>query len=362
MFVSYLSLMDFRSYKSLELKLNTGTHIFLGENGEGKTNIAESIMYLALLSSHRVSSTAPLIKLGAEKAYIRAKIEDGSQSSIIELEINNGKANRAKLNQNPVRSQREIAGIVKAICFSPEDLDLVRGDPQERRQLLDHLIVQHSPRISAVLSDYERALKQRNSLLKARAPQSSLEPWDEHLAHFGSELLAARIAMVDSLQPYFAASYSSISKKKNAHFTYKSSIENATSDINENKSLFKSRLKEVQNQERERGISLIGPHRDDLLLFLGDQPVKGYASHGESWSIALSLRLASYELLKAEDESPILILDDVFSELDSQRREQLSYVASSAEQTIITVAVPNDLPTEISGNRYRVAIGNVTSI
>ena len=168
--------------------------------------------------------------------------------------------------------------------------------------------------------------------------------------------------MVDSLQPYFAASYSSISKKKNAHFTYKSSIENATSDINENKSLFKSRLKEVQNQERERGISLIGPHRDDLLLFLGDQPVKGYASHGESWSIALSLRLASYELLKAEDESPILILDDVFSELDSQRREQLSFVATNAEQTIITVAVPNDLPTEISGNRYRVTTGTVTSI
>ena len=203
MFVSYLSLMDFRSYKSLELKLNTGTHIFLGENGEGKTNIAESIMYLALLSSHRVSSTTPLIKLGAEKAYIRAKIEDGSQSSIIELEINNGRANRAKLNQNPVRSQREIAGIVKAICFSPEDLEIVKGDPSTRRNFLDQLLIQFSPRLAGVLSDYDRVLRQRNTLLKTSrnlpkesAGLSTLDAWDEQLVELGSEIILQRIMLV----------------------------------------------------------------------------------------------------------------------------------------------------------------------
>ena len=360
MFVSYLSLLDFRSYKNLELELNRGPHIFLGDNGEGKTNIAEALMFLALLSSHRVSTTAPLIRLGAEKAYLRAKIEDENQTSTIELEINNGRANRAKLNHNPVRSQREVAGIVKAICFSPEDLDLVRGDPQERRQFLDHLIVQHSPRMSAVIADFERALKQRNSLLKARAPQGSLEPWDEHLANFGSQVLAARIAMVESLLPLFASSYKTISQKKSATIAYKTSLEGASTNIENNQKLIANKIKEVHHQERERGVTLVGPHRDDLLLNLGEQPVKGYASHGESWSVALSLRLASYERLLTQGAKPILILDDVFSELDEERRIRLTEVASSAEQTIITVAVANDLPPELQGSRYRVAAGKVS--
>jgi DNA replication and repair protein RecF len=216
--------------------------------------------------------------------------------------------------------------------------------------------------MSGVIADYERALKQRNSLLKARAPQSSLEPWDEHLAHFGSEVLAARVAMIESLRPFFTSSYASISKKKSAHFSYKSTIEGATKSSSENKIAFIQRMKELQNQERERGLSLVGPHRDDLLLFLGDQPVKGYASHGESWSIALSLRLASYQLLQAENEKPILILDDVFSELDEERRERLTEVIETAEQTIITVAVNNDLPREIIGKRYRVTSGQVTPL
>ena len=362
MFINQLDLTDFRSYSTLELPLNNNTHIFLGENGEGKTNIIEAVMFLALLSSHRTSTTAPLIKLGKERAYIRTKITEENRTISIEIEINNGRANRVKVNQNPVRSQREIAGIVKAICFSPEDLDLVRGDPSERRTFLDHLIVQKNPRLSAVITDFDRALKQRNSLLKARAPQSSLEPWDGHLINFGSELLAARLNMVESLIPYFQSSYNSISSKKKVGLGYKSSIEGATTNTETNRTLFTESLSKIRNQERERGLSLIGPHRDDLLLNLEDQPVKGYASHGESWSVALSLRLASFYLMRAEGAKPILILDDVFSELDERRRESLAKITKEAEQSLITVAVANDLPKEIVGERYLVTSGKVSKL
>lgn len=360
--ISHLSLQDFRSYKNLELPLNEGTHIFIGENGEGKTNIVEAIMYLALLSSHRISTDAPLIKLGAERGYIRAKVSDQDRDTLIELEINNGKANRAKVNQNPVRSQRAISGIVKAICFSPEDLDLVRGDPSERRSFLDHLLIQRNPRLGGVISDYEKALKQRNTLLKARAPESTLAPWNEHLANFGGEIIAARLKLIRELIPHLMNSYENISVKKQPSLEYKSNLDNLTEDKEDNKSEILRKIEEVGFQERERGVSLVGPHRDDLLLNLGEHPVKGFASHGESWSIALSLRLASYQLLKADGDNPILILDDVFSELDEKRRERLVALTNTAEQTLITVAVANDLPSELTGIRYQVANGLVTPL
>lgn len=360
--ICHLSLQDFRSYKNLELPLNEGTHIFIGENGEGKTNIVEAIMYLALLSSHRISTDAPLIKLGAERGYIRAKVSDQDRDTLIELEINNGKANRAKVNQNPVRSQRAISGIVKAICFSPEDLDLVRGDPSERRSFLDHLLIQRNPRLGGVISDYEKALKQRNTLLKARAPESTLAPWNEHLANFGGEIIAARLKLIRELIPHLMNSYENISVKKQPSLEYKSNLDNLTEDKEDNKSEILRKIEEVGFQERERGVSLVGPHRDDLLLNLGEHPVKGFASHGESWSIALSLRLASYQLLKADGDNPILILDDVFSELDEKRRERLVALTNTAEQTLITVAVANDLPSELTGSRYQVANGLVTAL
>ena len=360
--ISHLSLQDFRSYKNLELPLNEGTHIFIGENGEGKTNIVEAIMYLALLSSHRISTDAPLIKLGAERGYVRAKVSDQDRDTLIELEINNGKANRAKVNQNPVRSQRAISGIVKAICFSPEDLDLVRGDPSERRSFLDHLLIQRNPRLGGVISDYEKALKQRNTLLKARAPESTLAPWNEHLANFGGEIIAARLKLIRELIPHLMNSYENISVKKQPSLEYKSILDNLTEDKEDNKSEILRKIEEVGFQERERGVSLVGPHRDDLLLNLGEHPVKGFASHGESWSIALSLRLASYQLLKADGDNPILILDDVFSELDEKRRERLVALTNTAEQTLITVAVANDLPSELTGSRYQVANGLVTAL
>jgi DNA replication and repair protein RecF len=362
MHLTHLSLNNFRSYSTLELPLSEKTHIFVGENGEGKTNVVEAIMYLALLSSHRVSSNSPLIKLGAEKAIIRARIKNESRESLIELEINEGKANRARLNQNPLRSQRALLGELKGVCFSPEDLDIVRGDPSERRKLLDHILVQRNPRLGGVIADYEKALKQRNALLKARANDSSLHPWDEHLANFGGEIIAARQSLISDLTPHLESAYNNISKKKTPTISYKSNILNPTKDKEENKRTILEKIFEVRNQERERGITLVGPHRDDLLINLGEHPVKGFASHGESWSIALSLKLASYQLLCADGDSPILILDDVFSELDESRRESLSELTSVAEQTLITVAVSNDLPKGILGARYKVKNGEVQKL
>ena len=362
MFVSHLSLTDFRSYSNLELSFKPGQNIFIGENGEGKTNIIESLMYLALLSSHRISSDQPLVKLGAERAYIRAKVESVERTTLVELEINASKANRAKVNQNPVRSQRELTGIAKCICFSPEDLDLVRGDPSERRSFLDQLLIQRSPRLAGVISDYERALKQRNSLLKSRAPQSSLSPWDEHLAVFGGEVIAGRLKLIAEIEPLFQTVYKNLSEKKVARLGYKSSVAGADTDKEENKKKILSTITEISAQERDRGVSLIGPHRDDLLLNLGDHPVKGYASHGESWSIALALRLASYQLFINDGDKPILILDDVFSELDENRREKLINISQSAEQTFITVAVENDLPPSIKGAKFKVTSGKVATV
>jgi DNA replication and repair protein RecF len=362
MFVSHLSLTDFRSYSNLQLSFKPGHNIFIGENGDGKTNIIESLMYLALLSSHRISSDQPLVKLGCERAYVRAKVESDKRTTLVELEINATKANRAKVNQNPVRSQKELSGIAKCICFSPEDLDLVRGDPSERRSFLDQLLVQKSPRLVGVINNYERALKQRNSLLKSRAPQSSLTPWDEHLANFGGEIIAERLKLISEIEPLFQEAYKKLSEKKMVKLVYKSSVVNADTNREENIANILTAILEISLQERERGISLIGPHRDDLLLKLGDQPVKGYASHGESWSIALALRLASYQLFTNSSEKPILILDDVFSELDESRREKLIEVSQSAEQTFITIAVENDLPKSIKGARFRVTMGNVVAL
>ena len=362
MFISNLSLTTFRSYKNLDLELTPGISIFIGKNGEGKTNIIESILYLSFLSSHRVSSDQPLVQLGNPAAYIRAKTQLPDREVLVELEINSEKANRARINQNPVRSQKEIFGIVQAIYFSPEDLDLVRGDPSERRKFIDQLLILRSPRLAGVISDYERAVRQRNSLLKSRAGTESLAAWDEQVANFGGEVIAARLQALRDFEPIFQEIYKDISSEKPAFINYKSSIEEPTLNQSENTSKILERMKSTRAAEIERGLTLTGPHRDDLLLNLGDHLVKGYASHGESWSIALSLKLATYKLLEKDGLKPILILDDVFSELDEERRIHLIKLANSAEQTFITVAVENDLPKKLSGNRFHVKSGQVTKI
>ena len=362
MHLSHLSLKNYRSYTELELPLEKGISIFIGRNGEGKTNIVEAILYLAFLSSHRTSSDQPLVQLGSSSAYVRGKVDNGEREILVELEINAEKANRARVNQNPVRSQKELYGILQAIYFSPEDLDLVRGDPSERRRFIDQLLILRSPRMAGVISDYERALRQRNSLLKSRSNLSSLESWDQQMASYGGEIVAARITTLNELTPIFTGVYKEISPEKSAFITYKSSIESASAIPHENTERMIHKFSEVRNQEIDRGLTLVGPHRDDLLLMLGDHFVKGYASHGESWSIALSLKLASYQLLQDDGLKPILILDDVFSELDEERRHRLITLANSAEQTFITVAVQSDLPPELTGKFFAVKSGSVKSL
>ncbi len=359
MHLSHLSLKNFRSYSDLELPLNPGITVFLGRNGEGKTNIVEAILYLSFLTSHRTSNDQPLVKLGESAAYIRAKAKHPEREVLVELEINSDKANRARINQNSTRSQKEIYGLVQCIYFSPEDMDLVRGDPSERRKFIDQIIVLRSPRLAGVISDYERALKQRNTLLKTRASYAALEPWDNHVAQFGAELIAARITLLKEFNPVFTDTYKVISDSKAATITYKSSIDNPTENTEENFHKILSKINENKRQELDRGLTLVGPHRDDLLIHLGDHLVKGYASHGESWSIALSLKFAAYKLLVIEGSRPILILDDVFSELDEERRAQLVDLAQSAEQTLITVAVEGDLPKDLSGTTFYVRNGSV---
>jgi len=360
--ITNLNLTNYRSYTTLDLSLDPGVSIFVGKNGEGKTNIAEAVLYLTFLSSHRASGNTPLIKLGNQSAYIRAKVKYPEREILVELEINSDKANRAKVNQNQVRSQKEIFGIVQTIYFSPEDLDIVRGDPSERRRFIDQLLTLRSPRIAGVISDYERAVKQRNSLLKTRASTDALNPWDKQVAELGGELITLRMLALDELKPIFNQVYKDISDTKPAEIVYKSSIENPSLNQDENSEKIMERLVNNRGAELDRGLTLTGPHRDDLLLILGDHLVKGYASHGESWSIALSLKLATYNLLKSDGLSPILILDDVFSELDEERRERLAEIAKGADQTIITVAVENDLPKSITGTKYLVRAGAVSKL
>jgi DNA replication and repair protein RecF len=357
--INKLALTNFRSYNSLELELQPGVITFIGDNGSGKTNIAESLIYLAFLSSHRVSNNVPLISLGNQQTIIRAEVQREDRTLQIDLEINASKANRARINGNSTRSQREILGAIQIVYFSPEDLDLVRGEPGTRRDFLDRLLITRTPRLAGVIADYERVVKQRNALLKTRTSAAALAPWNEQLIKLGAELTAERIALIEALNPHVAQNYANLNEVKPASISYKCSTEGVTKDVDRNITVLTARLDEVAYQEIERGVSLIGPHRDDLHLQLGDFPAKGYASHGESWSMAISLRIGSFNLLKSEGASPILILDDVFAELDISRRIQLMSATKLAEQTFITAAVESDLPTELLTQKYYVTPGVV---
>ena len=362
MYLKRLTLENYRSYENLTLTLNPGVTTFLGRNGVGKTNIVEAILYLTYLSSHRTSTDFALIKLGQSNAYIRAIAAHEDRDIELDLEINDKKANRALINKQATRSQKNIFGVVQAIYFSPEDLDLVRGDPGERRRFLDQMMVLSSPRMAGVISDYDRALKQRNNILKSRSSRDLLAPWTEHVANFGAEIIAQRLTLLDELLPLFQETYQEISDEKNAGYDYQSKISHPSTNKDENIRTLLNEFKERERAEYERGVSLVGPHRDNLHLTLGDFPVQGYASHGESWSIALSLKLATYKLLKNKGVEPILILDDVFAELDAGRREHLTQLISSAQQTFISVADQKDIPQKLTTTIFNVTSGYVNQV
>ncbi|WIX80715.1 DNA replication/repair protein RecF [Amycolatopsis carbonis] len=381
MYLRHLQVTDFRSWPQADLALEPGPVVLVGQNGRGKTNLLEAIGYVATLGSHRVATDAPLIRHGCERALVRVAVVNDDRELTVELEITAGRANRARVNRGAVGKPRDVLGILRTVLFSPEDLALVRGDPSERRRFMDELLVLRAPRYAGVRADYEKVLKQRNALLKTAGKRrtgkedpyalSTLEVWDDHLSVAGAQLLAARLNLIADLGPYAAEAYMGVAPdSRPASITYKSSLGEALppgygvaggerADAEVLRELLLKALADVRRNELERGISLVGPHRDELELILGEAPAKGYASHGESWSFALALRLGSYELLRGEAGEPVLLLDDVFAELDRKRRARLAEVAAGAEQVLITAAVDEDVPSELAGSRFVVADGEV---
>lgn len=393
MHVSHLTLHDFRSYADIDVELEPGATAFIGRNGQGKTNLVEAVDYLSRLTSHRVASDAPLVRAGTDQALVRAAVVRDGRTAVLEVELNPGRANRARVNRSPLSRTRDLVGLVRTVVFSPEDLTLVKGDPSDRRRFLDDLLVLRTPRLAGVRADYDRVLRQRNSLLKTagaarrgsssqEAALSTLGVWDAHLARTGGELLAARLALVDDLRPYLGKAYEAVARgagRDDAEMEYRASLDLGVGDEpssdhapatapdrEELMELLLAELERRRNDELDRGVSLVGPHRDELLFSLGtaDQrlPVKGYASHGESWSFALALRLASYDLLRADGDDPILVLDDVFAELDTGRRDQLAQLVAGAEQVLVTAAVAADVPEVLAGVRFDVADGEVRRV
>jgi DNA replication and repair protein RecF len=377
MHVTHLNLVDFRSYAEIQIPLQPGVCVFVGSNGQGKTNLVEAVEYLATLSSHRVASDAPLVRSGAERATVRARVQagvDDPRSLLLELDIVPGRANRAKLNRAPLKRPRDLLGALVVVLFSPEDLSIVKGDPSERRRFLDDLLVARWPRFAGIRADYDRVLKQRNALLKSLSGRTgrvagadvaaTLDTWDEHLSALGAELVVARMATLLDLAEHVSDAYRAIAPVNNeAGATYVSSspvVADPPLSRDEIAEVLRVRMFERRGEEIARGVSLVGPHRDDIALRIGDLPAKGYASHGESWSLACALRLAAFRLLRADGIEPVLILDDVFAELDHTRRQRLALEIAHAEQVLITAAVADDVPPELGGRRFRVDSGTVT--
>lgn len=384
MIVSHLALTDFRNYETVEVPMVRGANLFVGSNGQGKTNLVEALGYLSTLGSHRVSTDHAMIRQGQNSAIVRARLEHEDRQVLAEVQLNRSAANRAQINRSPIKT-RELPRFFSSVLFAPEDLALVRGEPSGRRRFLDELLVQRSPRMSAVMTDYDRVLKQRNTLLKsARASGlregslTTLEIWNERLVDLGSTIIEARSILISELEPRVGEAYSAIAgQEHNASLsTHLSMLASSAADDPEFDvealrggvlsradvaDHFTAALQRLRRSELDRGLTLVGPHRDDLVLTLNGLPARGYASHGESWSFALSLKLAAAGVLRAESSlgDPVLILDDVFAELDQARRARLASAIADFEQVLITAAVFEDVPEELAGNVVRIRAGRV---
>lgn len=369
MFVARLELHQFRNYAEADLRLSPGVSIFHGANGQGKTNLVEAIEYLSRLGSHRVSTDAPLVQFGTDQAVVRAEVVAGADDPrrlLLELEINPGRSNRARINRAGLPRVHDLLGALRSVVFSPEDLAVVKGDPAARRSFLDDLVISRWPRMLGVKQDYEKVVKQRNALLKSlltSRPSSddefTIEVWDAQLVSLGAELLAARLDTLAELRGPSQAAYAQIAPVNNqTQVTYRGGFELPT-DPAELPAAFSAALAERRREEMARGLTLVGPHRDDIFLQIGELPARGYASHGESWSLALALRLGSFDLLRADGIEAVLILDDVFAELDATRRQRLASAARDAEQVLVTAAVAGDVPAELSGARFEVQAGQI---
>jgi DNA replication and repair protein RecF len=383
--VEHLSLVDFRNYATAELTLHPGPNVLVGLNGQGKTNLAEAVVFLATLGSHRVSSDAPMVRDGQDYAIIRARLSHGERRVLVEVQLNRQGSNKARINGSPSKTN-ELPRYAHVVLFAPEDLQIVRGDPSSRRRFVDQLLIQRTPRLSAVLADYDRVLKQRNALLKSARARgikgealSTLDVWDDKLVALGSEIIVARQRLAADLQKPVADAYAAIAGADHQpQLEWALSVRGAdpeedagrldaqgdavletSGDIAE---MFRASLLAKRSSELDRGLTLTGPHRDDLILRVRSLPVKGYASHGESWSVALALRLASAELLRSESPAgdPVLILDDVFAELDANRRQRLADLTAGYEQVVVTAAVEEDIPEVLHAHVVRISAGTIS--
>ena len=379
--VLHLSLTDFRNYASAEVPLVRGPNLFVGRNGQGKTNLVEALGFLSTLGSHRVSVDGAMIRQGADSAVIRARLISDERELLAEVQINRSAANRAQINRSAIKT-RELTRYFSSVLFAPEDLALVRGEPSQRRRFLDELLVARNPRFAGVLADYERVLKQRNTLLKSarasgvRGSQlGTLDIWDERLVGLGSELIVAREGLVDDLSPRVSDAYSSVAGDDHrANLATVLSIRDRGGDAEPSGDtvdeliapdavipLFREALARVRSAELDRGLTLVGPHRDDLHLSLNGMPARITASHGESWSFALALKLASAALIRRDSVTgdPVIVLDDVFAELDRSRRERLADAVGDYEQVLITAAVEEDVPERLAAHTVRIASGTI---
>lgn len=386
MYVDRLELHDFRSYRAVSLDIGPGVTLFAGPNGHGKTNLVEAVEYLSTLASHRVASDAPLLRAGTDQAVIRAGVVAGladDRRLLLEMEINRGRGNHARINRSPLRRVRDIVGALRTVVFSPDDLSIVKGDPGDRREFIDSLVITRWPRMAGVKADYERVLRQRNALLKSMAGRgagrggrvsesaaATLDVWNEQLARLGAELLAARLATLAELLTPTRNSYAAIAPVKGAtDARYKTSLPglaellstaDGQADVVPAPGDLEDWLAQAmvarRGEELARGVSLVGPHRDDITLSIAGLQAKGYASHGESWSLALALRLGSLQLLRSEGIEPVLVLDDVFAELDATRRGRLAEAVTQAEQALITAAVESDVPEQLSRQHFSVTM------
>lgn len=388
MIVEQLSLVDFRNYAVADVTLGPGPNVFVGRNGQGKTNLAEAIGFFATLGSHRVSNDAPMVRDGADAAIIRARLAHGERRVLLEAQLNRQGSNKARVNGAPVKPA-ELPRYAQVVLFAPEDLQIVRGDPSARRRFADQLLVQRAPRMAGVLADYERVLKQRTALLKSAKARgirgdalTTLDVWDDKLVALGTEVIHARLGLAADLASPLAAAYAAIAGADHrpqaewvlsvsgadpdaeAHDSDRPTLladAGGAASTNRIADLFRQALASKRAAELDRGLTLVGPHRDDLLLRVRGLPVKGYASHGESWSVALALRLASAELLRADSRlgDPVLILDDVFAELDADRRARLANLAGGYEQVVVTAAVEADVPAALRARVVRVEAGTI---
>jgi len=355
--VGRIDLKDFRNYTDASFVLTPGVTAVVGRNGQGKTNLAEGLAFLATLQSFRGVPPEALIRSGCEQAVIRAEVvQDDGRVILIEAELNRNGRNRVFVNRQRLVRTRDLLGVLRVSVFSPDDLSLVKGAPGERRTFLDNALVALSPKHDALQRDLDRIIRQRNTLLKQAGGRLTddvsftLDVWDAKFAQAGDELGTARAALVENMGPLLHSAYSALAD----HDTpVVGTYEPAWRRAGLAEALAAARLDDVR-----RGVSTVGPHRDELDLFIHDMPARTHASQGEQRTLALALRMAVHRLItERTDSPPVLVLDDVLSELDPVRSRSLLEHLPAAQVILTTAAA---LPEHAHPDRIlRIAAGVV---